>query len=60
MKAKQVALWVAFFCWSLILIYGTYHNTVVSAEVRAVENGGYEITYHNTGEIHYYERGDEK
>ena len=58
MKIKDVVLWIAFFCWSLILIYGTYHNTVGSAEVRSIGNGGYEVTYHNTGEVHFYERGE--
>ena len=35
-------------------IYGTYDNTVKSAEIHQTSYG-YEVTYHNTGEVHIYE-----
>jgi len=51
---KQILTIAIFAVWTLAVIYGTYNNTVRNAEVNKV-NGGYEITYHNTGEIHFYE-----
>ena len=52
MVDKIIAL-VALVVWTLVCIYGTYDNTVKSASVTVVE-GGYEVTYGNTGEIHFY------
>ena len=46
-----MVIWVA---WTLMCIYGTYDNTIKSAEPRAIE-GGYEIEYHNTGQICVYQ-----
>ena len=51
---KQIAVFIAIVIWTLLCIYGTYNNTVKNAEVTQVD-GGYEITYWNTGEVHFYE-----
>lgn len=53
-KMKRVGMFIGFIIWTLLCIYGTYWNTIENAEPRAIENG-YEIEYHNTGEIHYYQ-----
>ena len=45
---------IVFMVWTLLCIYGTYDNTVKSAEVQ-VTSDGYEITYHNTGDTFLYE-----
>lgn len=34
-------------------IYGTYDNTVKSAEIHQIP-GGYEVTYHNTNQTYLY------
>lgn len=44
---------IIIFIWTLVCIYGTYNNTVKSAEIKIVE-GGYEVTYHNTGHTYEY------
>ena len=40
--------------WSLMCIYGTYNNTVKQMEIHTIESG-YEVIFHNTEEVHYYE-----
>lgn len=50
---KRLMLVVAFVVWTYVCIYGTYDNTVKYASVASVE-GGYEVTFGNTGEVHYY------
>ena len=50
---KTLVILIAWVVWTLMCVYGTYNNTVKSAEPRTVE-GGYEITFTNTGEIHTY------
>ena len=44
---------IIIFIWTLACIYGTYDNTVRSAEIKETETG-YEVTYHNTGDIFEY------
>lgn len=51
---KKIILTVAFIIWTLLCIYGTYWNTIENAEPKKVGNV-YEITYHNTGEVHIYD-----
>ena len=51
---KQIVAGIGLVVWTLLCIYGTYNNTVKSASVTKVGNG-YEITFWNTGEVHYYE-----
>ena len=51
---KQVYMLIIVFIWTLLCIYGTYDNTVKSAEICTID-GGYEVIYHNTGDIFTYE-----
>ena len=53
---KKVGIFIGFMLWTLLCIYGTYWNTVKCAEMTAISEKGYEITYHNTGEVYTYER----
>lgn len=50
---KKIILFGIWIIWTLLCIYGTYNNTVKSAQPKAVE-GGYEITYGNTGNTYSY------
>ena len=50
---KNIVATLIIALWTVVCIYGTYHNTVRSAEVRPIEDG-YEIEYHNTGQIYTY------
>lgn len=50
---KWVCATVVWIVWTLMCIYGTYDNTVKSAEVQQTSDG-YEITYHNTGDTFSY------
>lgn len=51
---KKVILFVVWVIWTLMCIYGTYHNTVINAELGEIGDGYYEIEYHNTGDIYRY------
>ena len=53
---KALIKMVVFFIWTLICIYGSYNNTVRLMEIHTVGNG-YEVIFHNTDEVHYYESG---
>lgn len=50
---KTGALALSFLVWSLMLIYGTYNNTVRHAHVIGA-TGTYQIQYDNTGDIMDY------
>lgn len=51
---KTGILCLSFLLWSLMLIYGTYNNTVRNAHVVGA-TGSYQIQYDNTGDIMDYE-----
>lgn len=51
---KRIIIIGALVAWTIICIYGTYMSTIKSAQPMAIE-GGYEITYGNTGATHIYE-----
>lgn len=53
MLKKTIITTIIIFTWTLACIYGTYDNTVRSAEIKATETG-YEVTYHNTGHTYEY------
>lgn len=53
MLKKTIITSIIIFIWTLVCIYGTYDNTVKSAEIHATATG-YEVTYHNTGDIFEY------
>lgn len=53
---KKVIAGIAFMMWSLLCIYSTYYNTVEHAEITAISENGYEITYHNTGDVFSYNK----
>lgn len=54
MVLKKIGIFIAFMIWTLACIYGTYWNTVENAELTTMTDGGYEITYHNTGDVFSY------
>lgn len=51
---KTIVTTIIIFVWTLMCVYGTYWNTIKSAEIHTIECG-YEVVYHNTGETHIYE-----
>lgn len=53
MLKKTIITSAIIFAWTLACIYGTYDNTVKSAEIHATATG-YEVTYHNTGHTYEY------
>ena len=53
MFKKTIITTIIIFTWTLMCIYGTYDNTVKSAEIKATKTG-YEVTYHNTGDTFEY------
>ena len=50
---KKMVIILALVIWTAVCICGTYMSTVRSAQPMVIE-GGYEITYGNTGEIYIY------
>lgn len=54
MVRKTIFTSIVIFIWTLICIYGTYDNTIKNAQIKSVD-GGYEVTYMNTHETHFYE-----
>lgn len=57
MLRKTIITSIVIFVWTLLCIYGTYDNTVKNAQIKCVD-GGYEVTYMNTHEIHFYQEGE--
>lgn len=53
---KKAIATIAVIAWTLICVYSTYYNTIEHAELTAITEKGYEITYHNTGDTYSYNK----
>lgn len=54
---KGLIIGISILIYTWIIIYSAYYNTILNASIEATD-GGYIVTYMNTGDIHYYEKED--